>query len=442
MSFENFGRIKEGEIEIAPLVVIVGDNNSGKSYVMSLLWGLLTEGRKLFPKDVPTSKNYKAVDLFLNEVIGENRKLTKEEMTLFIDWFNDLLQNQKQELTQRIFRKKITVSALRIENYRREKAVELKFDQKGSQLNPRYSKGKDHIRFPFTAEKNVSAAERYRMAQYITWFLLMEDLTSPLSSMGGPYTRASGEALYLPASRTGFMLTYRALVQEMMETRIEGDVTSGSEFTLPVYRFLQGLLDLDGSANSKFKDIGNYIEANILSGEMKQSKGVVPIFSYKPAERKEELPLYLSSSLVTELAPLTLFLKSKTTYKTLFFEEVEAHLHPGVQRVLATALVKLVNEKMPVFMTTHSDLILQQFNNLIKLYAHPDKERLMEQFNYSNEDLLNPNDVKAYQFRIDKGKTVINELEATPYGFPAETFNQVLLELQEETIEFQEDDHD
>ena len=37
---ENYGKIKSAEIEIAPLTLFVGDNNSGKSYLMSLLWGI------------------------------------------------------------------------------------------------------------------------------------------------------------------------------------------------------------------------------------------------------------------------------------------------------------------------------------------------------------------------------------------------------------------
>ena len=36
-----YGKIESAEIEMAPLTLFVGDNNSGKSYLMSLLWGIL-----------------------------------------------------------------------------------------------------------------------------------------------------------------------------------------------------------------------------------------------------------------------------------------------------------------------------------------------------------------------------------------------------------------
>ena len=46
---ENYGRIKQAEVEVSPFLAFVGDNNSGKSYLLSLIWGILTTGkRKLF----------------------------------------------------------------------------------------------------------------------------------------------------------------------------------------------------------------------------------------------------------------------------------------------------------------------------------------------------------------------------------------------------------
>lgn len=37
---EDFGKIKKAEIDISPLTLFVGDNNSGKSYLLSLIWGI------------------------------------------------------------------------------------------------------------------------------------------------------------------------------------------------------------------------------------------------------------------------------------------------------------------------------------------------------------------------------------------------------------------
>lgn len=37
---KDYGKIKSAEIEMAPLTLFVGDNNSGKSFLLSLLWGI------------------------------------------------------------------------------------------------------------------------------------------------------------------------------------------------------------------------------------------------------------------------------------------------------------------------------------------------------------------------------------------------------------------
>lgn len=63
---EDYGKIKSAEIECAPLTLIVGDNNCGKSYLMSLLWGI---------------KNYGAIHLFEKrdkEEVSEEEKQLKD----------------------------------------------------------------------------------------------------------------------------------------------------------------------------------------------------------------------------------------------------------------------------------------------------------------------------------------------------------------------------
>ena len=55
---ENFGKIAEADVSISPLMCFVGDNNSGKSYLMSLLWGVLTLGKDIFPSAKKKEKKW------------------------------------------------------------------------------------------------------------------------------------------------------------------------------------------------------------------------------------------------------------------------------------------------------------------------------------------------------------------------------------------------
>ena len=44
LKVKEYGKIGSAEIEMTPLTLFVGDNNSGKSYLMSLLWGIQNLG--------------------------------------------------------------------------------------------------------------------------------------------------------------------------------------------------------------------------------------------------------------------------------------------------------------------------------------------------------------------------------------------------------------
>ncbi|GAB1458699.1 hypothetical protein MASR2M50_04730 [Thauera sp.] len=48
---EGFARFKHAEVALRPLTLFVGENNSGKSYMASLLWGVLALGRSFFRRD-------------------------------------------------------------------------------------------------------------------------------------------------------------------------------------------------------------------------------------------------------------------------------------------------------------------------------------------------------------------------------------------------------
>nr|WP_295605136.1 AAA family ATPase [uncultured Methanobrevibacter sp.] len=82
---------------------------------------------------------------------------------------------------------------------------------------------------------------------------------------------------------------------------------------------------------------------------------------------------------------------------TLIIEEPENHLHPENQRILVKYLVKLINNDLNIILTTHSDYILEQFNNLIRL-GKVNKDKLNE-LGYSDENILNHEEVKIYNFK-------------------------------------------
>jgi predicted ATP-dependent endonuclease of OLD family len=264
----------------------------------------------------------------------------------------------------------------------------------------------------FSTQENYTKEDISKMNAYICWNLLMSGLASPLytSIVRGKRT---GEPIYLPASRTGFMLTYSQLLEKSIETSFSSseDTDHNSMLTLPYVDFLRLIIKFEPSEKVTHKEVIDFIEREM-------TKGLV--------------------SVVSEVSPILLTLKSNINFNTLMIEEPEAHLHPELQQKMAQVIIRLMNSGVSVWMTTHSETILQHINNMIKLKRNKKSKELCKAYSYVKEDLVDANDVRMYQFsKIEKEKTILEKLSYNENGFIVPTFNQALQSIVEEVYAFQ-----
>lgn len=159
--------------------------------------------------------------------------------------------------------------------------------------------------------------------------------------------------------------------------------------------------------------------------------------SYVGGNLQRRLPLYLASSMISELSPFVLLLRSRGRFGGFIIEEPEAHLHLSAQREMARALVKIVNMGIPVVITTHSDTFVQQINLLMHLHQHKRRDELMAKFGYEANETLDPEKARAYEFVDDgSGRTVARELTKEEEGFVVPSLNETLADLAKELYEF------
>ncbi|PPS21477.1 AAA family ATPase [Brachyspira murdochii] len=124
---KNFGKIKEAEIELSNFILFIGDNNSGKSYLMTLIYGLMEYSKAIADimfqdKDfIYSLEEYKKIKIIVDKYVKINEKiendnvvtdsllinkdadkklslLKKDEINLFNELLNKLLNKYKIEI--------------------------------------------------------------------------------------------------------------------------------------------------------------------------------------------------------------------------------------------------------------------------------------------------------------------------------------------------------
>lgn len=434
---KNFGKIEEADVEIGPLTLFVGDNNSGKSYMMTLIYGLLNIRfyfeNYVFDEESVVFQNCCEI---LDRMIPDGQRiheytLSRDEIQQFQQLINQVLEDNKQKFLLNLFNREMTLDELRVGfPDEMEVAFEIEFvmDEENNEecimINQRISSRYFTSGYRVGREKIKRGALGYR-------FLLSYIMQSMLhNELGNPQTK---KRVYLPTARTGFLLTYKTLIGSAVQEKFTLEETGKNLLTKPNSDFLKELGSMDTTEKRKhFQELVEFIEKHVITGHISVSDTPAHDLAYTPEGSKQKLPLYVTSGVVTEMTPLLLFLKY-VNIGTLLFEEPEISLHPQLQWHVARVLIRLTNMGLPVFVTTHSDIILQHINNMIKANEMKDSNAFLEHSDYEEQDLLSRDDVRVYQFDVqDNQKARVSKLPCGDYGFEAMTFYDTLQKLNEE----------
>ena len=445
LKVSGYGKIESAEIEAAPLTLFVGDNNSGKSYLMSLLWGIRNLGGELLyagdasektesddrllcwvKKQIEAARE-QGVHTVLASEIGDELQIVLQER----------IHQNRDKFVKAIFNSSdVEIEELQIElTGLADISLDFIVREYGRNMGVAITNtGNDGVELALSEKERATGILEEKTGRYFVNTLM----ALVLDSHGG-----FNREIYFPAARTGFMLTKDIInkVSQRTTFNVAEEQEAMVPFVRPINQFLDVINDLafNGESNEDFAEIAQYLEGSMADGTVEMSALPNKEAMYVPNGKTSGMPLRITSAVVTELSPLILVLKHKRYVDALFYEEPEMCLHPQLQQKMGRVLCRMVNAGVQMNVTTHSDIILQHVNNMIRLSGREDREEICHRLGYTARDLLSPQKVKVYQLKaVAGGKTKVEELNCGENGFAVPTFNDALDRIMDEAYVIQE----
>ena len=221
-------------------------------------------------------------------------------------------------------------------------------------------------------------------AKYALIDLLGDLVNTVVPSIFGPLNCC---AHYLPADRAGVMHAHQVAVRGLIANASRIGLRRDSP--MPVLSgvlgdFLGQLVELASTTSMRREseddnDLALRMEQALLPGTVRVERSEIdyPSFVYRPDGWQRDLPLMNASSMVSELAPVVLYLRHVVRPgDLLIIEEPESHLHPAMQVEFIRQLAVAVKSGIRILITTHSEWVLEELANLVRLSELPAERRV------------------------------------------------------------------
>ncbi|MEA2028807.1 MAG: AAA family ATPase [Campylobacterota bacterium] len=395
------------EIDLSKkLTLFVGQNNSGKTYISQLIWGIFDT---INLKDLIASTN----DNFINqEDINENKKAIKRLHRIVLILDTSLIDRISYIFTTYIKRYKLQSI------FKNSIDADFSFSINDAEVKPLFFKHNTFEKFCINKQSDSEKIE-----------ILLDDYDKTDYSVEITATlvktiieNLSTSSSFLPSSRLFFPSFYKYIfnteknLKDSMYKNLDKLDENNKKFyapsyTQPVDELIQKLifsLDSPQEQTIYLEKLAKIIEGNI-SVDKSEAIAMADIsYNHKSGEN---IPMYLSSSMVNQLSTLYLYFKYWINKENnfLIIDEPEMNLHPAKKIEVMELLMHFASENK-LLMATHSNTLAKSIINYLHLFDLRDKGTDTQAFIEANElemdseINLSSNDIGIYYFN---GKTII-----------------------------------
>ena len=422
--FENIGPIKNADLELGDLTIIAGHNNTGKTYVTYALYGFLSTigeqfiskwGKTFVQEHFHRTGHGTTIDI-TQELLNKKRfdwsidraTFNKERSRLVAELAKDYSTNgifrtfkasppQFQNASFRVSRGNPILRSYSTYGSFGEEGVFIRLEQSGEMATAKLTERLEDHPLEFAPQHY----ERALVRSYL-YFLLGGTFISVQNPFLLPSARNS-ISLFLhdldfTKSQVAFSLRHSpdsSLAKSLLDLM---GMEKSIGYDLPIHdsiNFHRRILYL--VEESEVDDTGPV--ENILGGKYRVINNSLRFTSLTQDEPAFDIPIHNASSSARELAALSFFLRDLNVddERLIIIDEPESQLDTDNQIQLARLLVGLVNFGQKVLITTHSDYIVKEINNLIMLDSDFERKgEVSKRLGYEPEDKLSPNQVRAY----------------------------------------------
>ncbi len=437
IKIKNFGAIQKGEIDLTKRVTLFcGPNCTGKTYMAYLLYGLMSEDNRIYALDSNLSTDdlyaHKQIMLKISKTTLEAaRKRLLHRIKVNLDTLFGLSEEDASALFGD-FELSFSVGTKKFYDYIVSVQVQTTVSIGQTKFSIRKSHDSDLMYVQVVGDKTAIDIPHTALQYYLTSKIYNKLAKYPI-----------GEVAIFPVERNSVYTFSKELSIRKQEkwdqmqmifdkgrkmSDVELIVSSSKRYPMPIRDNLviaDDIVEIKKN-KSEFYDFAENIERDLLQGKVIISNdGEI---QFQPSHSKKKMmPIQITASIVKSMSSLIVYLKHIAKKNDLIIiDEPEINLHPENQIVLARIFTKLANVGFRLLISTHSDYIIREFNNMIMGYERP---KMAKKIGYVSQELLDKNDVSVYYFSLSKdtGKSIINPIVIEDYGFEVPSIDKTIV---------------